>query len=154
MLFSPTHRKPWVSWWMTAICSITTWGCGLFLWIELESGSSGPLSMWPQSRVIQAGSHSQPPRQFTQTWRSMTRQKRPVVERRNGEGGVIKNTNWVKQVRNGWITGRKIKLGPILNMLVSTTWTCPYPLPSVIPNRVSCSAEKGTSNEGWTVSKD
>lgn len=80
------HRKPWVSWLTTATYFTTTWVCGLFSWIELESGSSEALSMWPQSRVIQVVSHSQPQRQFTQTWRNMTHLRQAVVELRNGEG--------------------------------------------------------------------
>lgn len=91
-LFLPlcSHRKPWVSWSTTATCSTTTWVCGPSSWIELESGSSGALSMWPQSRVIQVGSHSQPPRQFTQTWRNMTRLRRAMVALRNGEAAAVR----------------------------------------------------------------
>ena len=74
---------------MTATCSITIWAYGLFLWIELESGSSGPSNMWLLSRVTPVGYHSLPQRLFIQTWRNMTHQKCPTAVERNGEKGVL-----------------------------------------------------------------
>lgn len=74
---------------MTATCSITTWVYGQFLWIELVSGSSGALTMWLLSRVIQAASHYLHPRQFIQTWRNMTHQRRQAAVQRNGKRGLL-----------------------------------------------------------------
>lgn len=92
-------RKLWVSWSMTATCSTTTWVFGLFLWIELGSGSLGHSTMWPLSRVTQVGSHFLPLKRFTQTWKNMTHQRCPTAVERNGES--------LEEVYNSVITDNK-----------------------------------------------
>lgn len=81
--------------------------------------------MWPQSRVIQVGYHSRPQRQFTQTWRNMTRLSQAMVELRNGEAA----SNFQSTI---CLIADKLQLDAMLNWLLRYTTLFLYHLIIVI----------------------